>query len=57
MQKDEAIGFSLLGLYAVGVPVAIGVALAKGVSPFLALYGSPLWPATALAWLGYWLAS
>lgn len=42
--------------YFVGIPLSIGVGIAAGFGPLSILF-CPLWPFTAMIWLGYWLAT
>lgn len=59
MTTDEKVEmlFGLLGTaWLVGVPVAFGVMVAKGMGG-IAVMAAPIWPAFLLGYLGYWVAS
>lgn len=62
MTPDEKLEWSLAAAattWIVGMPVSVGFIVAKfgAEALFLAIVGSPLWPAVLLGWLGYWVAS
>lgn len=42
--------------YFLGIPISVGVGIAMGTGPVAVLL-SPFWPASALVWLGYWVAA
>lgn len=59
MDSGDTILGAMTVSYIVGVPIALGIVLAKlgANAAFAAVFLALVWPAASLTWLGYWLAS